>query len=260
MEDKIHEILGILNLNISPKKLRDRYSVRVASDDSPPITSVKEEESDRVLAQLSMERQITVRPRITLSRRQASLFLSVLNYQIVNFGINLSMYLTVEYLMSFLLGSKTDPLEIKDEKERLSVMLSYILLLDFYGEFLPLDGYYVLSEDIRQAILKNNLVVNKRIAGGRLSHYRPEVYFEVRAEVLDSKFERSKNNSKRYSSYTKGYGESHPSTHKQKTRPSAELDGSEDTEIQFSLIDISKFLVLEQLRLSLKEKISKQKA
>jgi hypothetical protein len=259
MEDKIHEILGILNLNISPNKLRDRFSSRVASDDSLPSSS-KEEDSNRVFSQLTMDRQITVRPRINLSRREASLFLSVLNFQVVNFGMSLSMYLTIEYLMSYLLGDKLDPIEIKDEKERLSVMLSFILLLDYYGEFIPLDGYLVLSEDLKQTILKNNLVISKRVAGGRLSHYRPERFFEVRAEVLESKFERSKNNSKRYSSYTKGYGESHPSTHRSKTRPSAELDGKEDTELKFNLNDISKYLILEQLRLSLKIKKQEQKA
>lgn len=261
MEDKILEnCLSILNLKLSPKRLKERTLLRVASDDSLPTLSEKGK-SEEFFSQLTLDRQITVRPKVTdLSRRDASLLLSVLNYQVVNFGINFSMYLTMEFLVSFLLGNKNDPMEIKDEKERFEVSLSFLILLDFYGEFIPFEGNAELHEDIKQKILVNGLVVNHRVAGGRLSHYRPEKFFEVRAEVLESIYERSGKPSKRYSSYTKGYGESHPSTHKKKVRPSAELDGEEDTEITFRLKDISKFFVLNQLKLYEQEKIKSKKA
>jgi hypothetical protein len=60
-------------------------------------------------------------------------------------------------------------------------------------------------------------------------------------------------NTERYSSYCKGYGESHPSAHNQKTKTSFELDGGDlkDPE-DFSLKEIQRLLLLNQLEIRTK--------
>lgn len=262
MEDKtIEQLLNVLNLRLSPKVLEEKLRLRVSDDGSPPVLGTRGVQEQDLLA-LTLDRQITVRPRISeFSRREQALLLEVLNFQVVHYGINFSMYLTMEYLVSSLLGKNLDPLEIRDEKERLTVSVSELILLDFYGQFIPMaEDLASLDEELRQAILANNLVMSRRTYGSRLAHYRPERYFEIRSVVLESIYERRKGSSSRYSSYTKGYGESHPSARKVKTKPSAELDGqTEDKELSISLIDISKYLVINQLKLLKKQRNSRKR-
>jgi len=77
----------------------------------------------------------------------------------------------------------------------------------------------------------------------------PEIWLTIKTVDVDEIIERT-GNTERYSSYCKGYGESHPSAHYKKTGPSAELDG-ESTEIpkEISLQELQKLLCLTQLNL-----------
>lgn len=67
-------------------------------------------------------------------------------------------------------------------------------------------------------------------------HWRPERFLEVKAVLVDVFMNRS-GSSSRYSSYTKGYGESHRSPRRQKTPVSYELDGEETVSVDH--IDLS---------------------
>lgn len=252
---KQKDLLKLVNLLSSSllRKERDTGSTSwVASDGSQSSPSQVKEEATELLSSISMEYQLTVRTQMNLSRRQTSLLLDILNYQSAYSGFNFGMYLAMEYLCNLLLGNKLDPFDIGDTNERLTVMVSLILLSSIGGKDLNLVIRTEVPQQITQSLIENKLLINKRVYGSRLQVYRPENLLELRAVPLNTQFDRVKGNSERYSSYCKGYGESHPSAHKVRTRPSPELDG-EPEKIRFiSLADIPIHLVLTQLEVRAK--------
>lgn len=246
------KLIDLLSDSLLIKERETSSTIRVASDGSRSNPSQKGEVGTELLSSVSMEYQLTVRTRMNLSRRQASLLLDILNYQTVYFGINFGMYLAMEYLINSLLGQKLDPLEIGDSKERLTVMVSLILLSSIGGKDLNLVARNEIPQPITQSLIEKGLLLNKRVYGSRRQVYRPEVILEIRAVPLSTQFERVKGNSERYSSYCKGYGESHPSARKIRTRPSPELDGEPEKERNISLADLPTYLVLTQLEVRAK--------
>jgi hypothetical protein len=192
-------------------------------------------EGNRALGSLdnSIEYHLTVRlTHETLGRRELSLLLEVLNYQVVEYGMNLSMYLALSDLYFRLLGNKRKSREIKDKKIRLTLTVSEIILHSFKGAELPLSPKeYLLVPGRVRNILKPNLM-SKRTYGSRYRTWRPEKFFVVRSVPVDIQFLIKKKNSEPYSGYCKGYGESHPSAHSKKTKPSSELDGDGSNFVQ----------------------------
>lgn len=161
-----------------------------------------------------------------LTTRHLSLILEVLMYQIVYFGCNFAMYLTMIELYQRILGQKREADEINDGKIRLTALLSELIIREFKGNEFSLDSkeYLVLSGDT--AVLLKQYLMSKRTYGSRYKHWRPERWIRIRAVPVVTVFERSKYaQTEKYSGYTKGYGESHPSAHRKKTKPSYELDG-----------------------------------
>lgn len=241
------KLISFLSDSLLNKERETNSTSRVASDGSRSNLSQVSGEATELLSSISMEYQLTVRTHMELSRRQTSLLLDILNYQAANFGVNFGMYLAMEYLTNLLLGQKLDPLEIGDVKERLTVMVSLILLSSIGGKDLNLVIRNQIPQPITQRLTEKGLLINKRVFGSRMQVYRPENLLEIRAVPLSTQFDRVKGNSERYSSYCKGYGESHPSAHKVRTRPSPELDGEPEKEKIISLADIPTYLVLTQL-------------
>jgi len=225
---------------------------RVASDGSRPNLSQQGREATELLSSVSMEYHLTVRSSKEISRRQASLILSVLNYQAAYFGVNFGMYLTMEYLSNVLLGNKLDPFDIGDKYERLTVMVSLIILSSIGGKDLNLVIRNEIPKLVLQSLSEKKLLLNKREWGSRMQVYRPEAFVELRAVPVSTQFDRVKGNSERYSSYCKGYGESHPSARRVRTKPSPELDGEPEKERIISLADIPTYLVLTQLEVRTK--------
>jgi hypothetical protein len=68
--------------------------------------------------------------------------------------------------------------------------------------------------------------MSKRTYGSRYRTWRPEKFIKICAVPVDIQFLKRNDNSEPYSSYCKGYGESHPAAHRKKLKPSAELFGS----------------------------------
>jgi hypothetical protein len=204
------------------------------------------------LLDLTTEYQLTVKLEMQLTRRQISFLLEILNYQMVYFGVTFGMYLTVEHLSSLLIGQKSDPKEIKDENERRVTTLARILLSSVGNRDLNMISAWEVPESIVQKVIENNLIMDKRVYGSRLQHWRPEKYITILAVPLNIQFERVKGRSERYSSYCKGYGESHPSAHRKKTKPSQELDGEKEDKDFLKLRDIRNLLILTQLEIRAK--------
>lgn len=235
------------------KRRGSESSARLPSDYSPPSLKVRGV-SERENLQSFSEYQLTVRPTVNLTRYQMSMLLTVLSYEVVNFGIDFTLWLTMEWLFSNLLGSKK-VWEIRDEKERQVLTVSNIILLSTNQSWFQLGERTSLPLKITEYLLSENLIISERTYRSRVDFWYAERFLEVRAVRLDLYFERSVN-SIRYSSYCKGYGESSRMGRRQKTRPSSELDG-EDTdrpETVIPLMEIPHLLYLNLLEIQKKYK------
>jgi len=256
MEKELNQkLLKQINILCNPSKRKDEGALRpigshgMALDQSSTVVEDLTE-----LLDLTTEYQLTVRLEMQLTRRQISFLLEILNYQMVYFGVTFGMYLTVEHLCSLLIGQKGDPKEIRDENERRVTTLAQILLSSVGNSDLNMVEGWDIPEDIVQKIIENKLIMEKRVYGSRLQHWRPEKYITIRAVPLNIQFERVKGRSERYSSYCKGYGESHPSAHRKITKPSPELDGEKEDKDYLKLRDFPSLLILTQLEMRAKFK------
>lgn len=127
-----------------------------------------------------------------------------------------------------------DSKKIREDKIRLTVTVSEIILRFLKGKEFSLGSEYVLFlPDKLKNILRKGLM-SKRTYGSRYRTWRPEKFLLIRAVPVDIQFLSRKINTQPYSSYTKGYGESHPSAHRQKLKPSAEYDGED---VDFGLVE-----------------------
>jgi len=162
----------------------------------------------------------------SLSRRELSLLLDVLNYQAVNFGVNLNMTLAIYELYFRLLGNKVKSSEIREERIRLTLTVSELILKCLKHADLSLYPQAVIKFSGKYKELLSKGLMSKRTYGSRFRTYRPEKFLAVRIVPVDIQFLKRNKDTQPYSSYTKGYGESHPSAHKQSLKPSAEYDGS----------------------------------
>lgn len=221
-------------------------------------TNAKSKGSQRVTIQPT-DIHLTVRiANKSLTRRHLRLILDVLLYEIVDDGMTLARFLMLVHLYQQVLGTKLDPLDLHIEHERRLVLLSEIIMKDLSGKDFDHEmPQMVLSENLRKEILNSNLIMNKRTYQSRKGHWRPENWLVIRPVAIDNLIERN-GTSERYSAYCKGYGESHPSAHYKKTRPSAELDGEEVTVHQdIRLSELRQLLILTQLNLKPKAKRTK---
>lgn len=175
----------------------------------------------------SIEYHLTARiTNESLTVRDLSLLLEVLNYQCVHFGVNFTMRLTLYEIYFRCLGNKRSSREVKNNKIRLTLTVSEILLHSLRGVEHSLDTreFVELSPTVKSILGKH--IMSSRTYGSRYRTWRPEKFVVVKAVPVDIQFLNSRKRPNRYSSYCKGYGESHPSNHSKKTMPSAELDGN----------------------------------
>jgi len=164
--------------------------------------------------------------RETTSRKELSLLLEVLCYQSVHFGISLNMQIAMFEIYFRLLGSKLDSLHVSEGKIRTTLCVAEILFKELEGIELSLstENRYKFDNSVCQIVSKG--LMNKRTYGSRYRTYRPEAFLRVLAVPVNILYFERRQFSKRYTSYCKGYGESHPSARfRSKTRISSELDG-----------------------------------
>jgi hypothetical protein len=181
-----------------------------------------------------------------------SLLLEAYLIRLVREGWDLSSYLVLEWMNGYLRGSK-DPYELKEEKERLVIRLSDILLQSVRNQPTLLDSKQTIDSDVTYWITTLLDPTGRKYASRKI-HYHLEKFLEVRAVPVSSIYERE-GHSVRYSSYCKGYGESSRMGRRQKTRTSFELDGKEPSrqgEIPLSTLEIYFHLNLLEEKLRLK--------
>jgi len=138
---------------------------------------------------LTSEYHLTARiPNSSLSRRDFSLLLDVLNYQIVRFGCNFSMLLALIELQSRLMGSSLTSNEISDNRIRLTVLVSEVLVKDLGNqEFSLYSGEFVQVSDKTRSLVSQYLM-SKRTYDSRHKHWRPEKFIKIRAVPVNTLF------------------------------------------------------------------------
>lgn len=245
------------NLSVSSSRKEERLSPENGSHGVALTQSRTAKGKSQSTSDISTSFHLTVRiANSSLTRKHYRLMLDCLVYEVVTEGINLYQYLMLEHLMSLLLGTKLTPLELSNEHERRVVLLAQILMRDLRGlTFEPYEKTKeFLTEDIVSDLQFYGLVMTKRTYNSRRGLWSPEKYLKIQTVSVDTIIDRS-GKTERYSSYCKGYGESHPSAHNQKTKPSFELDGGDFKDpTDFSLEEIQRLLLLNQLELRTKSR------
>jgi hypothetical protein len=118
---------------------------------------------------------------------------------------------------------------VKEPKLRFVLIVAEILLHSLKGIEFPLDHKQVIEISPKVTNLIRPHLMSSRTYGSRYKTWRPEKFFVVRIVPVDIQFLERRKGSEPYSGYCKGYGESHPSAHSKKTKPSPELDGDGST-------------------------------
>jgi len=225
------------------KSTGNEFSSRLPSNYSPPNPTVQGS-TVRDISSISFDYQLTVCPKVELTRYQCSMLLETLEVSVIEYGISFSTYLCLEYLYSRLLGDNK-VLEIRNENERRVVFLAQILLRSIEGSWYSLDERECLKPDTERRLREiTDLFPSLREFRSRVEYWNCERFLKVQAVRLDVFLDR-RENSERYSSYCKGYGESSSTGRRKKTRPSAELDGesTDRPEVYISTVSELKMLL-----------------
>jgi hypothetical protein len=224
-------------------------SARLPSNYSPPTLAV--DGSEEYFGAISFDVQMTVRSKVDFTRKQLCMLSGLALSEVAEEGLSLSDWMVLEWLYCNLLGNKQDYFERKDPREfELSLLLKIVLL---GGTWMGLEEKVQLPKDIQDLILNSKSVPTGRTKASWKQNWDLRKFIEIRAVPLDVLLERSKNTT-RYSSYCKGYGESSRMGRRQKTRPSAELDGDDvdlgkDSAVRLNLNQIEHLLTAVLLEL-----------
>jgi hypothetical protein len=197
----------------------------------PTLLMVGYVEPEQSVNSTSLEFHMTIRTRVSdLKPRQASMLLAVANVKAVTQGVDFTLYMAMEFLYDFLKKSGQDPLHIRDEKIRQTVLLSELILSSVRGEWFNFLEYEELPETVRGKIITSGWLPNERTVKSWSQHWDLEKYLKVQIVPVDTFRRRNRQSAaERYSSYTRGYGQDGDLPAPGKTRPSPELDG-EDSE------------------------------
>jgi len=233
--------------------MEDNLKREISSDGSPDMTSSLKFEENQVLRpngshgmalnrpfgeeiseenlseQLDITFNLTVKLKVELTDRKLSLLLDVLNYQAVHWGVSFNMYLALMTLYLRLTKNRKAH-EVTEDFSTVTVNVTEIILRSFKDLLFPLNpGDFVHLPDRVKDILYEGLM-SKRTYGSRWISWRPENFLQVLAVPVDCVFLNPERHSQPYISYCKGYGESHPSAHRHKTKFSSELDADAQAE------------------------------
>lgn len=191
-------------------------------------------ESDFIL---SSEDHGTIRIKNEAGRYRVSMVMKTLISKYFSDGKGLSFkeYWILLELLNSIRGTK-HIFEIKDEYER---HLSYIATLILkYGK---IRGFRLEEQVDLVRLIELNPDLKVKVTNPRIYHSLKEHWHWSRIIIVsivpvDSRFLERMDHSKKYDSYTKGYGEGSHRAHESKTPFSAELDG-EDTDLIVSPSD-----------------------
>jgi hypothetical protein len=211
----------------------------------PPTLKLAAWVGQRKLETIITEFHMTIQPTVTnLSSREASMLLMVCNVQALQEGIDMTLYLSMEFLLSYITRSGSlSPSEIKEERQRQTALLAHLILSSFRGEWTNLgERIKILNRQVRDAIVESHWLPDARTYNSWLQHWVPDKWLKVRIVPVEYLLDRSKF-SEPYSSYCKGYGEgTHPGP--QSTPYDSELDGEGFTEQlppEFNLLEVEAY-------------------
>lgn len=200
----------------------EEFSPLVSSNFPPPTLEVEGVEKYQKIQSLDVS--LTIRTKVELTRRQATLLAGQAIFEIISEGITLGDWMVIEFLYGFLLGQKQDFLRVKNSKELEILALLKLVLLS--GTWIGLEGKSQLPDDIKFLLSNSQWIPSERTYFSRKKSFELKKFLEVRIVSTDDLMTRS-SGTKRYSSYCKGYGEGSSRARREKTLPSAELDGEE---------------------------------
>jgi hypothetical protein len=169
---------------------------------------------------------LTVKVKIHFTRKQLCLLSGVLIREIIEKGIGLRELVLTEFFLARLLGSKDPILEMNDEKEQITVLSLQSILFGIGSIGLDEQKKKFLPKEIQELLESSPYLPSRRTVGSWKQSYSIDKWFEILTVPVEIYFERS-GSSTPYDSYCKGYGESHPSLRKKKTKYNSELDGEE---------------------------------
>lgn len=194
---------------------------------------------------LTKEFQMTIRANVTnLTAKEASMLLMVCNVQALKDGLDLTLYLSIEFLYALLTRSSSlKPEDIKEERIRQTCLLSDLIMSSFRGEWTQMgERIRILDQEVLEAISASNWLPDKRTYNSWLQHWQPSKWLSVRIVPLEVFLERS-GTSEPYSGYCKGYGEG-TSPGPKKTPYDSELDGEDYAEPrppEFNLLEVQAY-------------------
>lgn len=171
---------------------------------------------------LSIVSHITILSKVELSRKRVSLLLEQSILRIASEGMSIQDFFCLEWMLNYLVGSLSLE-KVNGKKLSVVVRLTNLILFSYLENDNLLYNKTPLNSEIKNWIEDNLGNFSDRKYQGRNSLYQIDKFLLFRIEDVNTVFERSQN-SVRYSSYCKGYGESGRSVRKQKTAFSYELD------------------------------------
>jgi hypothetical protein len=172
------------------------------------------------------------------------MLLAVACYRAVHFGVDIVLYMVLEFLSNGLRKSGVDPITIKSERIRKTVMLSDIILAYVRGRWLNFSDQEKLPKELIDEILNLGWLPNKRTMQSWARHWNLEKYLEARVVPVEALLNRNEyQTAERYTAYTKGYGNDGSPANPGKTKPSPELDGdsTDDPPPSFSLQEFEEY-------------------
>jgi len=224
------------------RSLMDIFHWKTTSTSSPPLSRKQDEFSSaqsvssaptlKLYAKVasmqtnifSREYQMTIRTRMTtLTRKQATILSTVLVVKSFSDGVDLTGYLLIEWLLSFLAGSRTLD-EISNQHEKRAVLMLNLILSWIRGEWMNMSEHEYLPEEVVKGVPAEWLP-NARTWESWKQVYEVGKFFEARIVPLDLLIEERTSGSERYSGYTKGYGNGGHRSSTEKTPYDYELDG-----------------------------------
>lgn len=252
----IKEVLKDLVRPSSPPT--ERQSLNEVAAVNPPDLVPSDRFKSLPIGFIFSEFHMTIRLKIdNVTTKQVAMLLKVANTKAVQSGVNVQLYLTIEYLYSLLLKSGHDPLYMQNEKDRQSVLLAELILSATRGQWLSFEDKEQLPVEVTNLIKSTGWLPSDRTLNSWRQHWNLESYLQLRIVPVDIFLERQPNSAERYSGYTKGYGQDGSPTapHKTKDEP---LDGSVDARVpEFTLLDFEHYQsVLSQIE---REKSAKKR-
>jgi hypothetical protein len=172
------------------------------------------------------------------------MLLMVCNVQALSEGLDVTTYLSIEFLYALLTRSGSlKPEEIREERIRQTCLLADLIMSTFRGEWTQMgERIQILDSEVRKAIIASGWLPDKRTYNSWIQHWQPSKWLSVRIVPLDILLERS-GTSEPYSGYCKGYGEG-TSPGPKKTPYDYELDGEGYTEPrppEFNLLEVEAY-------------------